>query len=69
MSLKRYLVFGWDQHYPTGGMNDFIGSYDDEYDANMTGRLSVISGGKDRYQVWDTVDNCQVESGRSEDFE
>lgn len=28
--MKRYLVFGFDQYYPAGGMNDFIEAFDKE---------------------------------------
>lgn len=26
--MKRYLLFMFDQYYPTGGWNDFRGSFD-----------------------------------------
>ena len=25
--MERYMVFGGDEYYPVGGMNDFIGSF------------------------------------------
>lgn len=25
--MKRYWVFGFDQYYPRGGMNDFLGAF------------------------------------------
>lgn len=28
MKLKRYLVFEFEQYYPAGGWNDFVGSFD-----------------------------------------
>ncbi len=28
MPSKRFLLFAFDCYYPTGGWNDFIGSYD-----------------------------------------
>lgn len=28
MSLRRYLVFGWDRYEASGGWHDFIASYD-----------------------------------------
>jgi hypothetical protein len=26
--MKRYWLFFWDTYYPSGGMNDFLGSFD-----------------------------------------
>jgi len=28
--MKKYLVYGGDDYYPCGGMNDFLGDYDDQ---------------------------------------
>lgn len=28
MQVKRFLVFSFDSYYPSGGWNDFKGSYD-----------------------------------------
>lgn len=27
-TLKRFVVFGWDEYYPGGPLEDFIGSFD-----------------------------------------
>jgi hypothetical protein len=32
--MKRYLVFGGEMHYATGGANDLIGSFDDKKEAS-----------------------------------
>lgn len=31
--MKRYLLFAWDQYYPSGGMNDLKGEFDTEQEA------------------------------------
>ena len=31
--MKRYLAFFGDDHYPRGGMDDFIGDFDTEEEA------------------------------------
>jgi hypothetical protein len=31
--MKRYLVFGFATYYPSGGMEDFLGSFDEQADA------------------------------------
>jgi len=31
--MKRYAVFAYDYYYPSGGMNDFQQSFDEEHDA------------------------------------
>ena len=31
--MKRYMVFGYDNYYPCGGMDDFILDYDSIHDA------------------------------------
>lgn len=42
--MKRYLVFAYDEYYPSGGMNDFVGDYDDLkvaiYNLKRSGMLS-----------------------------
>jgi hypothetical protein len=37
--MKRYLVFCYDGYYPSGGRNDFIGSFDVFEDAIKAGKL------------------------------
>lgn len=54
MSLRRYLVFGWDRYEASGGWHDFIYSYDDLDEAKQllikspthTHEQQAISAGK-----------------------
>ena len=47
--MKRYILFGYDNYYPTGGFNDVIGSYDtkEEY------RDKMEESKYENYQVFD----------------
>lgn len=36
--MKRFLLFGYDTYYPSGGMRDFKESYDTDEEANAAGR-------------------------------
>ncbi len=40
--LKRYLVFSFDQYYPGGGWNDFVGSYDTPTEAQEVNGMTQI---------------------------
>lgn len=51
--MKRYMLLGGDNLYPSGGMNDFIDYFDDIDDANDRGRS------EEWYQVIDTT-NMQI---------
>lgn len=33
--MKQYLLFGFDQYYPSGGWNDFLDSFDSVEEATM----------------------------------
>ena len=35
--MKRYLLFAFDDYYPTGGWNDFRGSFDTAIEAFVDG--------------------------------
>ena len=52
MYKKRFLLFGFPEHYPTGGWNDFISQHDTKEEVHdaireHTGRVSY-------YQIVDT---------------
>lgn len=51
--MKRYLPFVFDQHYPSGGWEDFRGDFDNDDDAKKAGEGS-IENGREHYQVVDT---------------
>lgn len=61
--MKRYLLFGYDVHYPKGGLNDLIDSFDKESDINdffvskQTVDYREIFGDYyilDHYEIFDT---------------
>ena len=49
--MKRFLLFGFDNYYPMGGMNDFVGDFDSREEARADAN---INGGRDFYQILDT---------------
>ena len=49
--MKRFLLFGFDAYYPTGGMNDFVGDFDLKEDARADAN---INSARDFYQILDT---------------
>lgn len=59
--MKRYLLFGYDSYYPTGGWNDYIDSYTSPESARLAIRLSKI-GYTNRYENYQIVDitSCSV---------
>lgn len=59
---KRFLIFGFDSHYPGGGLGDVIGEADTFAEAQT--QVSTRAGGFfDYYQVLDLQERieCSVE--------
>lgn len=53
LEKKRYILFGCDDYYPCGGMNDAITSFNDgEYDSVVAEQEEVYKC--DWYHVFDT---------------
>lgn len=51
MTKKRFWVFGYDQYYPIGGMNDFRADFDTIEEADAFIRTSLSN-----YRSWDYID-------------
>lgn len=52
--MKRYMLFAGNIYYPGGGMNDFVGSYDDLDRARFeikerVERYGVFGNGKENW--------------------
>ena len=58
--MKRYLLFGGDTYYPTGGMNDFCGSFDTIEEAEECAKKSRLR--IDWYHIYDCVTGEKMES-------
>lgn len=55
--MKRYLLFGFDDHFPKGGMNDFIDDFDSLEEAHtefINGGDLVTTGAYKNFQIYDT---------------
>lgn len=57
--MKRYLLFQFDDYYPSGGWKDFTGDFDSITDA-LTNRANDPQG--DLYQLVDTQLKQVIES-------
>jgi hypothetical protein len=55
--MKQYLVFVFDQFYPLGGWDDFVGSYDSIEEA----RRAALKRQIDVYQIVDGQTGIKVE--------
>lgn len=56
--MKRYMLFGFDHYYPRGGMNDLIGTFESNEEANDY-FIKLHKDGEyiikyDEYQLFDT---------------
>lgn len=49
MPIKKYVVFGYNQYYPSGGMEDMIGSVDTKEELRELTK-------QNRFDVYDVVD-------------
>jgi hypothetical protein len=54
--MKRYMTFAGEYYYPSGGMNDFRGSFDTLDEA--IGFIEALD--YDWMHVWDIVENMEV---------
>ena len=54
--MKRYLAFCGDNYYPAGGMEDFIGDFDDRADAER----AVLSYMRVRAHDWGHIYDTEV---------
>lgn len=58
--MKRYLAFSGDIYYPSQGMGDFIGDYDDIKDAIFDVKTSCESSDYMWGLVYDTIERKDV---------
>lgn len=55
--MKRYLIFMFDNYYPTGGANDFIGSAENKEEIKtkvINYYKSAIYGNRENLNIMDT---------------
>lgn len=53
--MKRYLLFAGDHYYPSGGWNDFVGSFDTAREAMEWAESKAIKDSDDWAHVVDTA--------------
>lgn len=58
--MKRYMVFAYDQCYPSGGMNDFNGDFDSLEDELYLNLIEQLKESADHIHVYDTVIKTRV---------
>jgi len=57
MRLKRFIVFGFNDHYPAGGLSDIVSAHDTLEEAqNYVSMKRTVDPGdeRDNYQIFDT---------------
>ncbi len=59
--MKRYLLFKFDQYYPSGGWKDFKGAFDTIKEAKDIKTYSY-----EFFQIVDSDNGCVVESNETE---
>ena len=57
--LKRYLLFMYDNYYPSGGWSDFRGDFDTVEEA-----YAFVHPGYDFYDIVDTTIKETIRTGR-----
>lgn len=55
--MKRYFVFAYMMYYPSGGMDDFMGAYDDLAEAKERAKECCEN---DYVEVWDMETHTKV---------
>jgi hypothetical protein len=71
--MKRYLVFGGECHYATGGANDFIGAFDDKQEASDFGLSKYELHHREVeyvewYHVFDTIEQRICDKSRENPY-
>jgi len=51
--MKRYILFAFWNHYPQGGMDDMIDSFDTLQEAEY--RIKELRENYEEYQIFDTA--------------
>jgi len=57
--MKRYFLFGFDNLYPSGGMNDFKGDFDSIEEGIRFVREQELKS--DNYEILDTEENIRYD--------
>jgi hypothetical protein len=55
--MKRYIVFMYDNFYPTGGWHDYLGRYDTKEEAKEAGLAAQTKTGRDYVDIVDLETN------------
>lgn len=52
--MKRYWTFFGDKYYPLGGMKDFVGDFEDKFDAidALVEHESKHNSGQHKARIW-----------------
>ena len=61
--MKRFLLFGFDSHFPKGGINDFLGDFDsieEAHTAFLNHGERVIVTQFEHFQIYDTEERRLV---------
>jgi hypothetical protein len=53
MAYKKFIVFGFADYYPGGGMNDVCASFDSEAEAVAFAKAAVANAEEEYVQVFD----------------
>jgi hypothetical protein len=65
IKYKRFIVFGWDQYYPSGGLEDCMGDFDtlEEIEKCITkDDFGYMFNGfnRDHYSIFDCQERMQL---------
>lgn len=58
-SMKRYLVFAFDNYYPSGGWSDMRGAFDDLQDARKL-KQEILSHSSSWFNGGPYYDNAEI---------
>lgn len=57
----RFLIFGYDEYYPQGGMTDLVDSVDNIEEAIDYVTKHISNRTRDYYEVYDRVEGKEVD--------
>lgn len=62
--MKRYLLFVYEKYYPSGGMHDFVGSFDSVGECLSAFTIKKRMG----FQIFDSIKSKIIVTNNEESF-
>lgn len=66
--MKRYWLFMWNQYYPGGGLNDFMGDFDTIEECKQKRLMEMEKWYHENYEIFDLETKTIKKRGYSAEY-